>query len=214
MAASARGQLIIDVAEGSVPIYRARFEARKQDNGSHRATYRFFDAPPEKICDGTPCVIDEPAGNILIGFPVLGCEPAIDYDLVHVGLDPSVYRRSLGIFEDDTGAERILGIIGASVGSAAVITGIALLPIGISKDNSSLPAAGGLTLGAGALRLTAGILMIRHDSATYRPGSANHFEATGVTAGAKINVSPSARSPLSQYPYYECSWGSRRGGTG
>jgi hypothetical protein len=208
------GRLIVDVPEGSVPVYRARLEARKQDNGTLRPTFRFFDLPPEKICDGTPCVIDEPPGNILIGFPVLGCRPAIDFDLVHVGLDPSVYRRSLAIFEDDTGAERIVGIVAASLGAAATITGIVLLPSGISKDNSSLTAAGGITLGAGALALTVGILMIRHDSATYRPGSANHFEATGITSGATLTVSPSARSPLEQYPYYECSWGSRRGGTG
>jgi hypothetical protein len=208
------GSLIVDVPEGSVPVYRARLEARKQDNGTRRPTFRFFDLPAEKICDGTPCVIDEPPGNILIGFPVLGCRPAIDFDLVHVGLDPSVYRRSLAIFEDETGAEKIVGIVAASLGAAASITGIVLLPSGISKDNSGLTAAGGITLGAGALALTVGILMIRHDSATYRPGSANHFEATGVTSGARLTVSPSARSPLEQYPYYECSWGSRRAGTG
>jgi hypothetical protein len=210
------GRLIVDVPEGSVPVYRARLEARKQDNGTRRPTFRFFDLPAEKICDGTPCVIDEPPGNILIGFPVLGCRPAIDFDLVHVGLDPSVYRRSLAIFEDETGAEKIVGIVAASLGAAASITGIVLLPSGISKDNSGLTAAGGITLGAGALALTVGILMIRHDSATYRPGSANHFEASVSTAAPPATVPSSSppRSPLEVFPYYDCSWGSRRGGTG
>src|SRR4029079_9515392 len=132
------GRLIIDVAEGPVPVYRGRIEARKQDNGTRRPSFRFFDLPPELICKETPSVIDEPPGNILIGFPVLGCKPAIDYDLVHVGLDPSIYRRSLGIFEDDTGAEKIVGIVSASLGAAASITGIALLPAGLSKDNDRL----------------------------------------------------------------------------
>ncbi len=208
------GRLIVDVAEGSVPVYRARFEARRQDNGARHPTFRWFDLPTELVCKETPCVIDEPPGNILIGFPVLGCKPAIDYDLVHVGLEPRVYRRSLAVFENETGAEKIVGIVGASLGSAAVITGIALLPVGASKDNTSLAAAGGITLGAGALLLTAGVLMIRHDSATYRPGSANHFEASmSIGAGVRATAAPT-QSPLEVYPYYDCSWGSRRGGTG
>jgi hypothetical protein len=214
--AQGNGRLIVDVPEGPVPVYRARFEARQQDNGTQRPTFRFFDLPTEQICKTTPCVIDEPPGNILIGFPVLGCRPAIDYDLVHVGLEPRVYRRSLAIFENETGAEKIVGIVGASVGAAATITGIALLPVGASKENNTLTAAGGITLGAGAVLLTAGILMIRHDSATYRPGSANHFEASVSTAAPPATVPSSSppRSPLEVFPYYDCSWGSRRGGTG
>jgi hypothetical protein len=35
--------------------------------------------------------------------------------------------------------------------------------------------AGGLTLGAGALAIVLGILAIRADSPTYRPGSSNHY---------------------------------------
>ena len=209
------GRLIIDVPEGPVPVDRAQFEARKQDNGSRRPTFRFFDLPPELLCKETPCVIDAPPGNILIGFPVLGCRPAIDYDLVHVGLETRVYRRSLAIFENETGAEKIVGIVGASLGAAATITGIALLPVGASKDNGTLAAAGGITLGAGALVLAAGILMIRHDSATYRPGSANHFEASISTPAATVRAGPSpTQSPLEVFPYYDCSWGSRRAGSG
>ncbi len=211
--AEGKGRLIVDVAEGPVPVYRGRLEARKQDNGTRRPTYRFFDLPPELICNETPCVIEEPPGNILIGFPVLGCRPAIDFDLVHVGLDPRVYRRSLAIFEDETGAERIVGIVAASLGAAAAITGIVLVPVGAGNDNGVLT-AGAITLGAGAIALTAGILMIRHDSATYRPGSANDFELSLAPGGTTVSPSPQKRSPLEVYPYYDCSWGARRGGTG
>jgi hypothetical protein len=207
------GRLIVDVAEGPVPVYRAHFEARQQDNGTRRPTFRFYDLPPELLCKETPCVIDRPRGNILIGFPVLGCGPAIDYDLVHVGLEPSGYRRSLGIFEDKTGAEKIVGIIATSLGTAAAITGGVLLPAGLSKDNDTLTAAGGVTLGAGALMTVVGILMIRHDSATYRPGSANHFEG-GAAAPSGDGMSRPMRSPLEGFPTYGCSWTSRRAGAG
>jgi hypothetical protein len=228
--AQGNGRLIVDVAEGPVPVYRARLDARKQDNGTRRPSFRFFDLPPELICKETPCVIDEPPGNILIGFPVLGCDAAIDYDLVHVGLDPSIYRRSLGIFEDKSGTEKILGIIGASVGGAAAFTGMVLLPVGAAGDNRGLAIAGGITLGAGALLTTIGALMIRHDAATYRPGSANHYEEetavragppaspVGGMGGAPVPGAPGAvprmRTPLDIYPNYPCSWTSRRGGQG
>jgi len=211
--APGKGRLIVDVAEGPVPVYRGRIEARRQDNGTRRPTFRFFDLPPELLCKETPCVIDEEPGNLLIGFPVLGCGPAIDYDLVHVGLDPSIYRRSLGVFEDETGAERIVGIVMASLGAAAAITGTALLPAGLSKDNDTLAAAGGITLGGGAVLLTVGILMIRHDSATYRPGSAHHFKGS-ATDGGSGGVPPPNRSPLEVFPNYGCSWTSRRTGSG
>jgi hypothetical protein len=212
--APGNGRLIVDVPEGPVPVYRARMEARKQDNGTRHPTFLFFDLPPELVCKETPCVIEEPPGNILIGFPVLGCSPAIDYDLVHVGLDLSVYRRSLAIFENETGAEQIVGIVATSLGAAASITGLVLLPSGASNHNDRLTAAGGITLGAGALALTVGILMIRHDSATYRPGSANHFEASIATGAANAGVPGPRRSPLEAFPYYECTWASRRAGSG
>src|SRR5512143_939132 len=53
------GRLIVDVAEGPVPVYRARMEARKQDNGTRHPTFRFFDLPTEMVCKETPCVIDQ-----------------------------------------------------------------------------------------------------------------------------------------------------------
>jgi hypothetical protein len=211
--APGNGRLIVDVAEGPVPVYRARIDAQKLEDGTRHARYRIVDVPPELVCKETPCVIDEPPGNILIGFPVLGCRPAIDFDLVHVGLDASVYRRSVAIFENDTGVEKIVGIIGASIGGAASLTGIVLLPIG-AGGNTDLAIAGGITLGVGALLTTAGVLMIRHDSATYRPGSANHFEATAAPTAPPSPPPSPTRSPLEVYPYYDCSWSSRRGGTG
>ena len=73
------------------------------------------------------------------------------------------------------GSVRVLGIIATSLGAAAAITGTALLPIGLSKDNDRLTAAGGISLGGGALLIAAGIWAIRADSPSWRPGSSNHY---------------------------------------
>lgn len=202
------GRVIIDVAEGAAPVSRIRFEPRQQDNGpSRRPTFRFFELPPERACETTPCVIDEPPGNILLGFPVRGCSDGFEYELVHVSLQPSVYRRALSEYRDETGTGKIMGIILASVGGAATITGIPLLAAGAS-DNKDLAIAGGITLGAGALVLTAGILLLRHDAATYRPGSANHYEPLPTPPPAPMTPS---RSAFDDIPALDCGWSTRRG---
>ncbi len=209
--AQGNGRVIVDSVEGPTPVYRVRIETRQQDNGTRRPTFRFFELSPELMCKETPCVVDAPVGNILLGFPVLGCDAAFEYELVNVGPDPSVYRRSLSVYEDNTGTEQILGIIAASVGGAGAITGIALLPAGAAGDNSRLTLAGGITLGAGALALTLGILMIRHDSATYRPGSANHFAAP---APVDATDGVGAPAPVPRFPSHPCNWSSRRAVSG
>jgi hypothetical protein len=99
----------------------------------------------------------------------------MEVELVNVGPEPSVYRRSLSIYEDRTGGVRVFGIVMTAVGGASAITGVALLPIGLSRDNDGLAAAGAITLGAGAALLALGIWAIRHDAPTYQPGSSNHF---------------------------------------
>jgi hypothetical protein len=197
------GRVVVDVPEGPSPVYLGRIEARPQDNGTRRPTFRFYELPPQQVCKDTPCVVDHPPGNILLGFPVAGCTQGLEFELVNVGPHPSVYRRSLSLYEDNSGTEKILGIIATSIGASAGITGIALLPAGASNDNNRLAIAGGITLGAGALLTTIGILMIRHDSATYRPGSAIHFDAEVPLGGPQ--AAPSRPSPLS-VRQHECSW--------
>ena len=59
---------------------------------------------------------------------------------------------------------------------------IALLPIGLSDGNDDLAIAGGITLAAGAVAVALGILAIRADADTYRPGAANHFSLTSSAA--------------------------------
>lgn len=128
----------------------------------------------EDLCT-SPCVADLPLGNVLLGFPVLGKSGQEETELVHVGQKPSVYRRSLSVYDDSSGSLSVLGIIGTSLGASAVITGGVLLPIGLGRDNTGLATAGGITLGAGAAVLALGIWAIWDDAPTYRPGSAAHF---------------------------------------
>jgi hypothetical protein len=176
--AAGQARLIIDVVEGPTPVKRVRMESTQVTTSQGRPSFRFSEAT-ELLCPTSPCVTDVPESNVLLGFPVLGDSNAMETELVHVGPDPTVYRRSLSIYDDNTGAERVLGIIATSVGGAAAITGTALLPIGLAKDNTGLATAGGISLGAGALLVTIGILMIRHDAPTYRPGNANHYPLAG-----------------------------------
>jgi len=142
------------------------------DTGGH-LLYRFGEAPAV-LCPATPCVHDLPVGNVLLGFPVIGSD-ALEVELVHIGPDPSVYRRALSVYEDHSGGLRVFGITITSIGAASAITGTALLPIGLSKDNAGLTTAGGVTLGGGALLIALGIWAIRTDSPTFRPGSSSHF---------------------------------------
>jgi hypothetical protein len=171
-AGSAR--LVVDVVEGPTRVLRIRMTPEPSDNGQGRRSFRFVEAT-EVLCDATPCVADGPAGNVLLGFPVLGDPGATETELVHIGPEPTVYRRSLSVYESGSGTLRVLGVIGTSLGAASLITGTALLPYGLDRGNNGVTFAGGITLGAGAALLTLGILAIRYGSPTLRPGSSSHY---------------------------------------
>ncbi|MBA3456389.1 MAG: hypothetical protein H0T42_25045 [Deltaproteobacteria bacterium] len=173
------GRLVVDVVEGPTPVQQIRMESQPVVNGRGRTSYKFTEQPVV-LCSVSPCAVDVPAGNVLLGFPVIG-KDGMEVELVNVGPDPSVYRRSLSIYEDRTGGTRVLGIITTALGGASMMTGAALLPIGLSRDNGGLTMAGGITLGAGTVALVLGILAIRADAPTFRLGSSNHFP---LSAGA------------------------------
>jgi hypothetical protein len=175
-------RLVVDVVEGPTPVQRIRLKPVQTDNGQGRVSFRFIESP-ELLCAATPCVVDLPRGNLLLGFPVLGDRGATELELVHVGPEPTVYRRSLSVYEGSR-AGRVLGIVGTALGGTAVMTGAALLPIGLAKGNDGLVLAGGINLGAGAALLVLGILAIRHTAPTYRPGSSNHYPLAPSTPGS------------------------------
>ncbi|MEZ4399961.1 MAG: hypothetical protein R3B06_08080 [Kofleriaceae bacterium] len=168
------GRLVIDVVDGPTPIQRVQLTATAKQDAAGRQSYALSEAP-HLLCPASPCVLDLPPGNVMIGFPVLGDGNALESELVNVSAEPTVYRRTLSVYQDRTGALRTLGIVGTAVGGAAAVTGIVLLPIGLGKDSGGLTTAGSITLGAGAAVLAFGIWAIRRDAPTYRPGAANHF---------------------------------------
>lgn len=171
--AEGMGRLVVDVVDGPMPVHRVHMRPRAVAGTDGRVRFRFSEAP-EPLCPAAPCVAEVPSGNLLLGFPVIG-KSSLEVELVHVDPGTTVYRRSLSLYEDNTGALRTMGIIGTSVGGTAALTGIVLLPIGLADDSDGLTTAGSITLGAGVALLVFGIWAIRKDAPTYRPGSANHF---------------------------------------
>jgi hypothetical protein len=171
------GRLIVDVVDGPVPVQRVHMRPSEVHRGNGLVTYRFTEAS-EVLCTATPCVADVPAGNVLLGFPVIGNQEP-ELELVHVAAETSVYRRALSLYQDNTGGLRVLGIIATALGGTSVLTGTVLLPIGLGEDHRGLTVAGGLTLGVGAAVLAFGIWAIRRDAPTFRPGAATHFALPG-----------------------------------
>lgn len=172
--ASGQARLIVDVVDGRGPVQRIWMRPGKVDATSGKITYRFLEAP-EVICAHPPCALDVAPGNVILGYPVLGRPDDLEVELVHVGRDPSVYRRELSAYEHRSGALQTLGIVLASVGGAGMITGTVLLPVGLARSRDAMSMAGGVSLGAGAALLAFGIWALRHDADTFRPGSANHY---------------------------------------
>lgn len=171
--AAGTGRLVIDVVDGPMQVQRVHMKAEPFDDGQGRTRFRFYEAP-EPLC-ASPCVVDLTPGNVLLGFPVTGDDHPLEVELVHVGEETAVYRRSLSHYRHNQGALWVLGIIGTSLGGTSLLTGTTLLPLGLADGNDGLTTAGAITLGGGALLVTLGVLAIRADSPTYRPGSAIHF---------------------------------------
>ena len=172
--AAGQGLLVVDVTDGPIPVQRVHMGSQPITDAQGRVSYRLFEQPQE-MCPASPCVVAMAPGNIMLGFPVIGDRGALEVELVHVDAQPSVYRRTLSVYTDNTGGLRKLGIVSTSVGGTAALTGVVLLPIGLAKDIDGLTVAGGVTLGAGALLTAFGIWAIRKDAPTFRPGASIHF---------------------------------------
>ncbi len=168
-----QGRLIVDVVDGPTEVQHVTLRATPQDHDDGRQTYGLSESF-EALCPASPCVLDTAPGNVAIGFPTLGSDK-VEVELVHVGLGTSVYRRSLSEYHDDTGAVRVLGMVGTAVGVVAVITGGVILSSGLDGGNDDVAIAGGIVLGTGALLMILGILGLNLDAPTLRPGSAVHF---------------------------------------
>lgn len=172
--AAGTGRLVVDVTNGPTPVTTVHPEPQQITNGNGRISYR-FDDKQVPMCPASPCVTDLTPANVLIAFPVIGDPDSLETELVHVGPETNVYRRTLSVYTPRRSGRYVMGIIMASLGGTALFTGGALLPVGLAKDNTGLTEAGAISLGGGAALLTLGILAIYTGAATYRPGSTTHF---------------------------------------
>lgn len=169
------GQLVIDVVDGSTQVQRVRMEPTPVADDQGRVHYEFAEVT-EALCDSTPCSLNLPVGNLLLGFPVRGNPEAMDVELVHVGNEATVYRRALTFHKPrDPGPSRTLGIVSTSVGGMAMVSSAALIPVGLAKDSDGMALAGVITLGAGTVLTALGILAMWGTGSTYQPGSAIHY---------------------------------------
>src|SRR5262249_37790704 len=123
----------------------------------------------------SPCALDLPLGGHLLAFPVRGAG-GVDVARIIASPSPSIYRRALG-WRQAGGAGCSLGCVGASLGGPSLVTGAALLPVGLAKDSHGLTLAGGITAGVGALLTAVGIWAI-----------ANHPLAEQAAAGAQYGL--------------------------
>lgn len=171
------GRLVIDVVDGPTSVQRVSMEPRAFKDDTGRERWEFVESYA-LLCDPSPCVVDLTPGNILLGFPVIGDDNALELELVHVGTEPSVYRRALSHSEGG-GAGFVLGIVGASLGGMSMVTGAALLPIGLAKDREGLTIAGSITLGVGTVLTAVSILAILADPPSYQAGSSIHYPVVG-----------------------------------
>lgn len=171
-----QGRLVVDVTDGPAPVQRIRMIA-KPITTPFAMTHYSLEEGSEVLCARSPCVTDLPIGNIILGFPVIGRDET-EVELVHIGPETSVYRRTLSVYTDRPGGTRLGGILYTTFGGTAVVTGAVLLPIGIAESITPMTWAGGISLGVGTAMLTLGIIMLRHDATTYRPGASNHFSLT------------------------------------
>jgi hypothetical protein len=168
------GRLIIDVVEGPSYVQQVRMNPESFEGADGRPSYEIRESY-EDLCDTTPCVLDLRPGNIILGFPVIGDEAGLKIDLVHVGSDTSVYRRSLDIYDPRKGGPYKFGIFSAAFGASAVIVGLPMVPVGFSDGRYGLGTAGAVTLGVGAALMALGIRLIKVHSPTHRPGNWTHY---------------------------------------
>lgn len=169
------GQLYIDVVDGPTQVQRIYMQPNAVTDNQGKTRYEFVESP-ETLCDQTPCVVNLPLGNVVLGFPVTGNPRATDVELVHVESEATVYRRALSFHKPvHRGSARTLGIVATSFGGMSMVAGAALLPLGLSKDSSGMTISGAISLGVGGVLTALGIWSVSGTGSTYRPGSAIHF---------------------------------------
>ncbi|MEZ4368563.1 MAG: hypothetical protein R2939_20130 [Kofleriaceae bacterium] len=173
-------RLVVDVTDGPIEIRQLSMRATP-GGADPTAGVRFVEGYDVR-CAASPCTIDLPEGNVVLAFPIIGQPSKIESELIYVGAEPELYRRTLSVYEDHTGSTRTVGIVGIAVGAVASIVGISLLSPGLASGSDGLIIAGGINLGVGAAMLGLGLLATRIDAPTFRPGASNHVPLATATA--------------------------------
>ena len=166
------GRIYVDVVDGPVQV-RVVKPIRVTETVNDQQ-FESEELEDQATCT-SPCVLDLQLGKHLLAFPVRGAG-GVDVASVIASRSPTVYRLALS-WRQRGDAGFILGVLGASFGGASFITGAALLPTGLAKDDHGLTLAGGITLGVGALLTAVGIWAI-----------ANHPLAEQAGAGAQYGL--------------------------
>ena len=170
-----QGRVYVDVVDGPTRV-RVVTPVSVQVPFDDGTFYEDTVLETEQACR-TPCVFDLPLGEHLFAFPMRGSAKE-EVDDVWVLPTPSLYRRALG-YRQSGGGGFVLGVLGTAFGGVSLVTGTALLPVGLATDKSGLTASGAITLGVGAVLTALGIWAIAENPALEQRG-----------AGAIYNVGP------------------------
>jgi hypothetical protein len=164
------GRIYVDVVDGPTEVRAVkRVTVTEQVNDEQVETEELEN---QAFCT-SPCILDLPPGRHLLAFPLRGAG-GVDLVSVFASPRPTLYRRALG-WRQSGGAGFVLGVLGATFGGASFVTGAALLPTGLAKDNHGVTLAGEITLGVGALLTAAGILAIMNNPLAEQAGAGAQY---------------------------------------
>jgi hypothetical protein len=168
--AAGQGRVYLDVVDGPTDVRVVRPITVEESLDDH-----VFDETALETVQAcrTPCVVDLPLGAQLVAFPVR-YSPKEEVDTVLVSPTPSLYRRALGSRRHGS----VLGVLGVAFGGTSLVTGAALLPVGLATDHSGLTTAGAITLGAGAILTALGIWALATAPTLEQPGAGARYELT------------------------------------
>jgi hypothetical protein len=168
------GRIYVDVVDGHTEVQVVKpITVHEQLNDE---TFDTETLEVQAACT-TPCVLDLPLGQHLLDFPMRG-SGGDDLVSVVASASPTVYRRALG-WRQSGGAGFALGVVGASIGGTSLVTGAALLPVGLAADRHGVALAGEITLGVGAILSAAGIWAIMKHPLVEQAGAGAQYELPG-----------------------------------
>jgi len=164
------GRIYVDVVDGPTQVQVVEVVEGTEKVGDQDMETETLEV--QSVCR-SPCVLDLKLGQHTLAFPMRG-SGGVDLADVTASSNPTIYRRSLG-WRQSGGAGFALGVLGAAFGGVSLVTGAALLPVGLAKDRSGLILSGEITLGVGALLTAAGIWTIVKNPVSEQAGAGAQY---------------------------------------